>query len=185
MKAKICFLSLIIILYAMNAYAETKYSSPNKQKITKLSLFLHYNLGGNDANAAIIAQPNRTTNTNSLYPFGTLLAVNSGLRVSAEPTSELVGRAKGLSVAVSQQDDENLLVLCLDFGYTKGKFKGSSFVACSRGSAVEPFSELAVIGGTEKFRMAKGFVMSQIYSRGVSATGIFAIYKVHATLFHN
>ncbi|XP_050226700.1 dirigent protein 4-like [Mercurialis annua] len=185
MTGIICFLSLIIMLYVMNAYAEAEYSYPNKRKIIKLKVYLHFNLGGNDANAVIIAQPNHTTDSNSIYPFGTLLAINYAVRVGAKPTSKLIGRAKGLAVAANQERNENVLVLFTDLGFTKGKFKGSSFVVISRASFLAPSRELAIIGGTKKFRMAQGFLFTESYSFKVNATGVFAVYKIDATLFHS
>ncbi|CAK9148502.1 unnamed protein product [Ilex paraguariensis] len=77
------------------------------------------------------------------------------------PTSQVIGNAQGLYVS-SNKGEDLILVFYLDFGFTTGKFNGSSISIFSRDIAADPVAELAVVGGRGKFRMARGFALLKI-----------------------
>ena len=165
-------------------YSKTTPAAPMKEQMTKLHFFLHDILTSQNPSVVQIAQANHTnssSSSSSLVPFGTLSAVNDAMRVGVEPTSQLVGYAKGIYVAASQED-EMALVMYLDFGFTTGKFNGSSFVVCSRNPVLETQRELAVVGGREKFRMARGF--AKLNTRSFDFTTGNAVIEYNVTLFH-
>ncbi|XP_050207256.1 dirigent protein 4-like [Mercurialis annua] len=181
MKGNIFFVSLITTLCALIAnaqeeyYSETKSDICMKQKVTKLKFYYHEVYGRENPTTVLIAQANVTRNDSQVLPFGDLNAVNSALRVGFRRDSKIIGRAKGLQVASNQGKESPSLVVYLDYGLDKGKFKGSSFVTVSRFSRSETKRELAVIGGREKFRMATGYAKVQ---RLISnATGEYTINK--------
>ncbi|EEF45094.1 dirigent protein 15 [Ricinus communis] len=187
MKGKVFFTWVMILcVVKLNVqgeyHTETVPAIPMKEKITKLSFFYHVNLGGKIPTAVQIAQPNVTRDERQFLPFGTLFAVNNALRVGTKPTSKLIGRAKGLTLAASQEDDKHLiLVNYQDIGFITGKFNGSSFIVCSRDPIFEPEHELAVVGGRQKLRMVTGFVKVQtVFIDFASGYGVF---KYDVTLF--
>ncbi|KAF2286304.1 hypothetical protein GH714_013682 [Hevea brasiliensis] len=149
MEGKI-FIAGVMILCVVVGHAQEGYYSETipavhmEEKMTKLHFFLHDILSGQNPAVVQIAKANLPQN-NSFASFGTLSATNDAMRVGVEPTSKLIGRAKGLYVLASQgQDDEMALVMYMDFGFTTGKFNGSSFVVCSRNPVMETQRELAV-----------------------------------------
>ncbi|MBA0785091.1 hypothetical protein Gotri_026290, partial [Gossypium trilobum] len=71
-------------------------------------------------------------------------------------------------------------VMYVDFGFTKGKFKGSSISLFSRNPITDTEREVAVVGGRGKFRMAKGFALLKTYF--LNATTVIVDFNV--TVIH-
>ncbi|KAK9941633.1 hypothetical protein M0R45_007335 [Rubus argutus] len=129
-----------------------------------------------------IARANRTTDK-SATPFGSLYAFDDLLREGPEPNSTVVGNGKGLYLSASQDPANFTLVMYADFGFTTGKFKGSSFGVFSRNPVAElPEREMAVVGGRGKFRLARGFV--RVKTHYFNAIMGDNIVKYKATLIH-
>ena len=127
-----------------------------RKKVSKLHFFFHDRISGKNPTSVLIARPNITKEDKSpALPFGSLFAVCDPLTVGPEPTSEVIGHAEGLHVSSSQ--DVLTLVTYLDFGFTSGRFNGSSLSLFSRNPVTEKEREVAVVGRRGKFRMARGF----------------------------
>ncbi|EEF45093.1 dirigent protein 4 [Ricinus communis] len=187
MKEKVFFSWVMILcVVRINAqgeyYTETTPAMAMEDKMTKLCFFYHSVFGGKNPNVVPIAQPKVIRNDTALLPFGTLVAVNNAMRVGIEPTSKIIGRAKGLTLGVSQKDEFTIFGTCRDHGFITGKFSGSSFVLCSRNPIVEPEYEHAVIGGREKLRMATGFAKVQTIFFNITIG--YRVQKYEVTLFH-
>ncbi|PPD77258.1 hypothetical protein GOBAR_DD25824 [Gossypium barbadense] len=71
-------------------------------------------------------------------------------------------------------------VMYVDFGFTKGKFKGSSISLFSRNPITNTEREVVVVGGRGKFRIAKGFALLKTYF--LNATTVIVDFNV--TLIH-
>ncbi|XP_050233008.1 dirigent protein 4-like [Mercurialis annua] len=101
------------------------------------------------------------------------------------PTTVQIAQANSTNNQISFVKPMKLkesVVLYLDYGLNKGKFKGSSFVIISRYFFPDSRHELAVVGGREKFRMATGF--AKIRSVYLNATETYNIDKYVVTLYH-
>ncbi|CAK9162069.1 unnamed protein product [Ilex paraguariensis] len=109
----------------------------------------------------MVAHANLTGVYNNPTPFGSAFVVDDPLTVGPEPTSKVIGNAQGLYIS-SNKGEDLILVFYLDFGFTTGKFNGSSISIFSRDIAADPVAELAVVGGRGKFRMARGFALLKI-----------------------
>ncbi|XP_050231739.1 dirigent protein 4-like [Mercurialis annua] len=152
-----------------------------KQKITKLKFFNHHVYGGKNSTIIEIARAN-STRIDDLIEFGNLFAVNNALRVGIDPTSRIIGRAKGLHLGASEENETATFVPYLDLGFDTGKFKRSSFVIISKNLYLEPKQELAVVGGREKFRMTTGF--ANVRRVFFDDTQRYAVFEYGVTLFH-
>ncbi|KAJ9153319.1 hypothetical protein P3X46_026769 [Hevea brasiliensis] len=187
MGGKIIFaMAMILCAVIANAHGEGYHTETNpavhtEEKMTSLHFFLHDIVSGEDSTVVQIAKANLSKNSSALVPFGSLMVINDAMRVGMESTSKLIGRAKGLYVAASQDDDFQL-VMYLDFGFTEGKFNGSSFIVCSKNPVMETERELAVVGGSGDFRMARGF--AKLRTRSLNITTGNAIIEYNVTLFH-
>lgn len=157
------------------------YSSPRsapKEKITNLHFFLHDRISGNNPTAVLVANAPNETNP---FAFGSLYAVDDPLTVGPDPESEVIGNAQGVYVSLGQ--DTSSLVVYLDFGFTSGEFNGSSISMFSRNPLLVTERELAVVGGREKLKMARGFAQLRTHSFDISSGN--AIVEYHVTLFHH
>ncbi|TXG64806.1 hypothetical protein EZV62_011800 [Acer yangbiense] len=152
-----------------------------KEKVTHLHFFLHDILSGQNPSAVMVARPNRTDDK-SPTPFGSLFAFDDPLRTGPEPTSEVIGNAQGLYLSSSQDINQFTIMMYVDFAFTTGKFKGSSFGVFSRNPVVEPNREVAVVGGRGKFRLARGF--AKVKTAHFNGSNGDAILDYKVTLFH-
>ncbi|KDP30589.1 hypothetical protein JCGZ_16242 [Jatropha curcas] len=187
MEGKFSFVCAIILCVTVIELAQGEYYSETipvrkiPEKTTNLHFFFHDIVSGENATAVQIAKSNKTSKVGGALSFGTLSAIDDALRVGVEPNSEIIGRAKGLYLAASQED-EMALVSYMDLGFTTGKFNGSSFVVFSKNPIMETERELAVVGGRGQFRMARG--LAKLYTRYFNLTSGDAIVEYNVTLFH-
>lgn len=165
MENKSILFVLGLFLCSMTVPVNSEYHSEGslkklhlKEKVTHLHFYLFDILSGKEPSAVQIAQPNITLGSSkSATPFGHLYAIDDPLRDGPNESSKVIGNAQGLYLSSSKS--ENLtLVMYADFGFTTGKFKGSSLSVFSRNPVTEPKArELAVVGGRGKFRLARGY----------------------------
>ncbi|KAG1328167.1 putative Dirigent protein 20 [Cocos nucifera] len=94
-----------------------------------------------------------------------------GLTEGPDPGSRLVGRAESLDVIASLASRSALTAT--NFVFTEGKHHGSSLTVLGR-AAVRGFPDRTIIGGSGRFRMARGFMLGKI----IKATGISAVEEV-------
>ncbi|KAL5788818.1 hypothetical protein ACOSP7_005767 [Xanthoceras sorbifolium] len=187
MERSTAIIGLALILYIAAAPVHSEYYSKSKpvvhmeEKVTHLHFFLHDILSGKNPSAVMIARPNRTDDK-SPTPFGSVFATDDPLRTGPEPTSEIIGNAQGLYLSSSQDVTQFTIVMYIDFAFTTGKFKGSSFGVFSRNPVVEPHREVAVVGGRGKFRLARWFV--EVKTAHFNGTSGDAILEYNVTLFH-
>ncbi|PPD70277.1 hypothetical protein GOBAR_DD32844 [Gossypium barbadense] len=105
-----------------------------------------------------------------------------------ELTSTLVGNAQGLYLALSRDLTKFSAVFYADFTFTTGRFNGSSFSLFSRFPPTDvvpapgTIREMAIVGGTGKFRMATGFALLRPTSS--SNTVGDANVEFNVTLYH-
>ncbi|KAF2314567.1 hypothetical protein GH714_027674 [Hevea brasiliensis] len=142
-------MAMILCAVIANAHGEGYHTETNpavhtEEKMTSLHFFLHDIVSGEDSTVVQIAKANLSKNSSALVPFGSLMAINDAMRVGMESTSKLIGRAK------------------------EGKFNGSSFIVCSKNPVMETERELAVVGGSGDFRMARGF--AKLRTRSLNIT---------------
>ncbi|KAL5990534.1 Dirigent protein 4 [Asimina triloba] len=147
------------------------------EKITHLHFFLHDILSGKKPTAVLVAKPNTTDQGPT--PFGSLFVIDDILTEGPEPTN-VIGNAQGMYVSSGQ--DLPSLVLGVDFGFTSGEYKGSSFTVFSRNPITNQERELAIVGGRDKFRMARGFAHLKTYY--LNLTNGDAIIEYNVTLLH-
>lgn len=180
------YMSLMLILCAGIARAALEQSSVDwfknldhaKQKLTHLHFFFHDNVSGKNATVVRIAQP-----INAFKPptFGRLNMVDNLLTEGPNPTtSKPVGRAQGLYGTASQE--EPALLMVFNFFFTGGDYNGSSLTVLGRNPVLNPVREMAVIGGTGVFRLARGFVTAKTYS--FNSTTLDAIVEYNVAAIH-
>ncbi|KAG7636904.1 Dirigent protein 4 [Arabidopsis thaliana] len=173
----------LCITFALGEYySETRPITPKQQVITNLHFFFHDTLTAPNPSAVLIAKPThaRGDNDSSPSPFGSLFALDDPLTVGPDPKSEKVGNARGMYVSSGKHVPT--LTMYVDFGFTSGKFNGSSITVFSRNTITEKEREVAVVGGRGRFRMARG--VAQLNTYYVNLTNGDAIVEYNVTLYH-
>ncbi|XP_072952583.1 dirigent protein 21-like [Typha angustifolia] len=77
------------------------------------------------------------------------------------PTSAVVGRAQGFYMFASLKD--SALLVNMNVVLTEGKYNGSTLAILGRDPILSLVRELSVVGGSGRFRMARGYVLWKTY----------------------
>ncbi|URE32737.1 disease resistance response protein 206 [Musa troglodytarum] len=100
-------------------------------------------------------------NGSSLAILGRFVPDVSGTERSIVGGSKLIGRAQGLSAQASL--DGTALLTAINFVFTEGKYNGSSLAILGRFVPDVSGTERSIVGGTGKFRMARGYTVGNVY----------------------
>nr|GLL23600.1 dirigent protein 23-like [Ipomoea trifida] len=131
-----------------------------KQVVTTMQFYFHDILSGSNPSAIQVAQA--SGNRNSLTNFGTIMMADDALTVGPDPSSKVVGRARGLYGSAGQTDLG--LIMAMSYTFTDGDYAGSSFSLLSINPAMNPVREMAIVGGTGLFRLARGYAIANTVS---------------------
>ncbi|XP_057964036.1 dirigent protein 4-like [Malania oleifera] len=170
-----------IINLAPVVYSESVSTDTLGKKLTKLHFFFHDSLGGKSPSGVMVARANVTDTSGNAAPFGSVFAADDPLTEGPELTSPIIGNARGLYLSANQKNNETMLVMYYDFGFTTDEFNGSSISILSRNPVGDTIRELALVGGRGKFRMATGFAELKTYSR--SAVDLSATIEYNVTVY--
>ena len=110
-----------------------------------LHVYMHDVLGDS---AVIVARGPRGV-------FGNTVVMDDALTESTPSTSAILGRAHGQYIVASSKGGFELMVN-MNVVLTSGPYAGSSVTVMGRDDTGVAVRELAVVGGTGKFRMARG-----------------------------
>uniref|UniRef100_A0A3B6MLT8 Dirigent protein n=1 Tax=Triticum aestivum TaxID=4565 RepID=A0A3B6MLT8_WHEAT len=123
---------------------------------THIRLYIHETFSG--ANATAVHVTDSPLGGNSTY--GTLSVFDDELRQGSDAASQLVGRAQGITMQADLQDSGVFSTLLTMLSFTDGGYKGSTLVLSGRvdfGPDGKAAAERAVVGGTGRFRLARGY----------------------------
>ncbi|RWR81723.1 Plant disease resistance response protein [Cinnamomum micranthum f. kanehirae] len=148
-----------------------------KETVSHLHFYFHEISNGNNPTVVKVGGPQKIDPSTL---FGTVWMEDSPLREGPKNTSALVGRAQGLTGADDQAKFG--LIMALVFGFTQGKYNGSSLSIFGRKGQSDPVQEVPVVGGTGLFRMARGFAMARTFLLSPD-TGL-AIIEYNVTVVH-
>lgn len=182
---------LILLVFVIaagsgQAYVESSFQPENwreslgfgEEKVSTLHFYYHSSLGGNhNATSIQVAQANSTAMSPTF--FGALFIDDNPLTEGPDWSSTEVGRAQGIEGFSGK--DEAVALMAISFDFTQGTFNGSSFNVLSRNPISEAVRELAIVGGTGAFRLAKGFTMIKTVEFS-SANGVTVEFNV--TIIH-
>lgn len=145
--------------------------------MTHLHFYLHEISTGDKPTVGKVAGP---TETDPSTLFGTVWMEDSPMREGPNKASALVGRAQGLTGADNQAEFGQ--IMAMDFGFTQGRYNGSSLSIFGRNRASDPIREVPVVSGTGWFRMARGFAMVRTYLFNPDSG--LAIVEYNVTVVH-
>ncbi|KAJ1296912.1 hypothetical protein BS78_01G338000 [Paspalum vaginatum] len=141
------FLALLAAVAALLAAAD--------DGMTHLHLYIHETVAGANATTALLTGGGNAS-------FGSVGAIDDELREGSDPTSQYLGRAEGVLV---QADLGSPAASCtiLTLAFTEGDYSGSTLVVYGRvdlGPDGVAAVERAVVGGTGRFRRARGYSLT-------------------------
>ncbi|KAK1352329.1 hypothetical protein POM88_053593 [Heracleum sosnowskyi] len=175
---------LLVIITIQETHSQdsswAKRDDSGKEVVTNLQFYFHDILSGKNPSAIPVVQPPRNT-TSSITGFGSLTMVDDQLTVGPESTSKEVGRARGLYGSAGQTDFG--LIMVMSYVFTDGIYDGSSFSLLSINQAANPVREMAIVGGTGLFRLARGYAIAQTYSMDFSTGDAVVGYNVTITTY--
>jgi hypothetical protein len=153
---------------------------------THLHFYMHDVYGGPQPTAALVVTgraplslpPNDDavgTEATSSSPrrFGDIAVMNNALTEGPERGSARVGTAQGFTVRVAEQGAVNDLSLYLVF--QAGEYGGSSLSVKGRVDTDTGVRESVIIGGTGRFRFARGYAFSRSYDYDLAVGGVVEI----------
>ncbi|KAF5745376.1 dirigent protein 4-like [Tripterygium wilfordii] len=102
MKGRVIILVLLCLMCCINTglaheksyYTKSRPYVHKQKKITKLHFYFHETRNVQNATAVIVAKP--ATNDTSPSQFGTVFVIDDPLTIDADPSSEVIGKAKGM-----------------------------------------------------------------------------------------
>ncbi|CAI9087589.1 OLC1v1021696C1 [Oldenlandia corymbosa var. corymbosa] len=152
---------------------------PNaREKLTKLHFYMQDVVSGPNPTAIEVARSSLTANSKTF--FGLTRVFDDPLTVTGSPDSKTVGYAQGLYVLTSQEDVA--LLFTYNFVFNDGKYAGSTLSVQGYNPLEAKYREMAVIGGSGVFRLAKGSAVASTYwANATTQDGIveFTVYVLH------
>ncbi|XP_024311050.1 dirigent protein 22-like [Brachypodium distachyon] len=145
------------------------------EKETHIKLYWQDILSGPSPTAVQVARA-ATTNTSKTF-FGTVTVIDDPL--TAGPglnTSRIMGRAQGTYVSAGK--DTQAFLMNMNFVFAAGEHAGSSVAIMGRSEVAAAVRELAVVGGTGKFRWARGYALARTCSLDVVTGDATVEYNV-------
>lgn len=151
-------LPLLCILVFSTAAAVVGDAGGDVGRPTHLHFYFHENFSDGPNSTSVEVSKARGGSNNSSF-FGAVFVVDDMLREGADPASQLLGRAQGLTVGASLSDGALLTVF--NFVFTEGAYSGSSLTLLGR-ALLGTVMERPIVGGTGVFRMARGYTLSKM-----------------------
>lgn len=142
---------LIIILVITFSEAKLEFGQPIQ---TEMSLYFQdWSGGGPNATVIeIIGQPNGPLN---FTKFGAIFCTDDPVTEEPSESSAQIARAQGIYVT-SDLHGHNTNVL-ISIVFTNNKYKGSTLEIQGSSAQFKHIREVAIVGGTGKFRFARGY----------------------------
>ncbi|KAG2572886.1 hypothetical protein PVAP13_7KG207200, partial [Panicum virgatum] len=106
--------------------------------------------------------------------FGSVGVVDDELRVGQDRASELVGRFQGFIVGTSLEGGASY-VTSVAFVFTAGEYRGSTLSVLGPVLGFKGVIERPVVGGTGKFRMARGYSLLKVLGNPTPETVVFEV----------
>ncbi|ONK56753.1 uncharacterized protein A4U43_C10F12430 [Asparagus officinalis] len=142
------------LLFTLLAIVPLSFQTCHKGKFIHIPLYLHRIIEGPEATTLTIINPGKIP-----YSFGTTRVNDHELRVGKDPKSKLVARLQGVSVESSLAKTRDILLLG-NVVFVAGKYNNSIVSIYGRRSVPSyGKSVISIIAGTEKFLMAKGYIV--------------------------
>ncbi|KAL0311230.1 UNVERIFIED_CONTAM: Dirigent protein 23 [Sesamum angustifolium] len=149
-----------------------------QHKETEMTLYFQDYSGG--PNATVIEITGHPDGVLSFTKFGAIFCTDDPVTEGFSESSAQIARAQGLYVT-SALDGSNTHVL-ISIVFTNEEYKGSTLEVQGSSAQFERVREVAVVGGTGKFRLARGYATFETihYDHALS----YAVIRCNVTVLH-
>ncbi|GER45581.1 disease resistance-responsive (dirigent-likeprotein) family protein [Striga asiatica] len=178
---KFLFSSLLFASIFFASRAEVRFSNSGepglpKEKMTRLRFYVQDFTGGEKRTVWRVAQSNLT----NILPsnFGLVAVLDNLVTSGPEMNSREVGRMQGVIGMADMR--VKALVMLLNVVFTKGEYKGSTISILGRNPLDDEVREVPVVGGTGAFRMARGYVITNTYSKNDT----YGVFEYNVVIWH-
>ncbi|GLJ47924.1 hypothetical protein SUGI_1011810 [Cryptomeria japonica] len=167
-----------VIIFALQATETAAKLKAGKEKISNLEFYFHDKASGQNVTAVEVAHAPSTKSSPTF--FGSVVVIDDLLTEGPEPTSKLLGRAQGLYALASQEDLQ--LLMAVTYVFQSGKFNGSTLAVVGHNAVFNEIREMPIVGGSGKFRMARGYALAHTHSFDIKSGNAIVHYNV--TVLH-
>ncbi|ONK66478.1 uncharacterized protein A4U43_C06F8590 [Asparagus officinalis] len=164
---------LTVLLLSFSLLISSSVSDDEKE--THLHFYFHDIVVGVPPTAMRIAKA--TTTDVSLTGFGALVMMDDPLTEEPDRNSKLIGKAQGMYGLASQ--DEAGLLMAMNLVFVDGEFNGSTLSVLGRNAVFNDVREMPVIGGSGKFRFARGYALAKTHEFSLLTGNAVVEYNVH------
>ena len=170
---------LVVLLPILVAAAPAASAASSGEKSTHIKLYWHDVVSGPSPTAVPVARA-AVTNT-SKTAFGAVVVIDDPLTEGPDlKSSKPLGRAQGTYIGAGK--DEVSLMMNMNFVFQAGKYNGSTVAIMGRNAVFDAVREMAVVGGTGVFRMARGYAQARTHTLDLKtgdATVEYNLYIKH------
>ena len=144
--------NLFLVLVLANIIYLAKATEPKK---TTLSLYFHDTPDRCDSNVKVIPVTRIAGKAWNVPTTGTVIVTEDLITKTSGQNSAEVGRAKGMYVTAGSNGLDSQVSISIEF--TDEEYKGSTIEMQGISNQFMPGAEVSVVGGTGKFRFARGY----------------------------
>ena len=145
-------------------------------KQTHIKLYFHDVLSEPSPTAVRVARA-AVTNT-SKTSFGLVTIIDDPLTEGPDLNSTTpIGRAQGTYISAGK--DEVALLMNMNFVFQAGTYNGSTVAIMGRNPVFDAVREMAVVGGTGVFRMARGYAQARTHTLDLNTGDATVEYNLY------
>ncbi|KAJ1265037.1 hypothetical protein BS78_08G047400 [Paspalum vaginatum] len=151
----------VLLVLVLAAVAAPPATAASGDKETHIKLYWHDVVSGPSPTAVQVARA-AVTNTSKSF-FGAVVVIDDALTEGPDlNSSKLLGRAQGTYISAGK--DEVSLLMNMNFVFEAGKYNGSTVSIMGRNKVFSDVREMAVVGGTGVFRLARGYAQARTHT---------------------
>lgn len=151
-----------------------------KLKETSMTLYFQDQYGGKNASVLQILPTSDDHHQLGFTKFGAIFCTDDLITKGFDLNSDAVARGQGVYVT-SALDGSNTHVL-VSIVFNNGEYKGSTLEVQGSSAQFEKVREVAVVGGTGKFRFGKGYATLETIHIDIPAQ--LAVIQCNITVLH-
>ena len=169
--------ALLLLMPIILAAVVPAASAAGGEKSTHIKLYWHDVVSGPSPTAVPVARAAATNSSRT--GFGAVVVIDDPLTEGPDLNSSTtpLGRAQGTYIAAGK--DEVALLMNMNFVFQAGTYNGSTVAIMGRNPVFDAVREMAVVGGTGVFRMARGYAQARTHTLDLNTGDATVEYNLH------